>query len=51
MTVPPYAVAYVVTLAVAWSADHFNRYFPLIHSYLLLLTIIAAAVFIRLFSH
>ncbi|KAK5114844.1 hypothetical protein LTR62_002001 [Meristemomyces frigidus] len=24
MTVPPYAVAYVVTLAVAWSADHFN---------------------------
>lgn len=26
MTVPPYAVAYVVTLAVAWSADYFNRY-------------------------
>lgn len=26
MTVPPYAVAYVVTVAVAWSADHFNRY-------------------------
>ncbi|KAF2169422.1 hypothetical protein M409DRAFT_65091 [Zasmidium cellare ATCC 36951] len=25
MTVPPYAVAYVVTLAVSWSADHFNR--------------------------
>ncbi|XHF98974.1 hypothetical protein AWENTII_002499 [Aspergillus wentii] len=24
MTVPPYAVAYVVTLAVAWSADNFN---------------------------
>lgn len=24
MTVPPYAVAYVVTLAVSWSADHFN---------------------------
>ncbi|KAL3441778.1 major facilitator superfamily domain-containing protein [Aspergillus insuetus] len=24
MTVPPYAVAYVVTIAVAWSADHFN---------------------------
>lgn len=24
-TVPPYAVAYVVTLAVSWSADHFNR--------------------------
>jgi len=24
MTVPPYAVAYVVTLAAAWSADHFN---------------------------
>ncbi|KUJ15966.1 MFS transporter-like protein [Mollisia scopiformis] len=24
MTVPPYAVAYVVTLAVAFSADHFN---------------------------
>ncbi|KAL4949432.1 major facilitator superfamily domain-containing protein [Aspergillus filifer] len=24
MTVPPWAVAYVVTLAVAWSADHFN---------------------------
>ena len=24
MTVPPYAVAYVVTLTVAWSADHFN---------------------------
>ncbi|CAG7917041.1 unnamed protein product [Penicillium olsonii] len=24
MTVPPYAVAYVVTVAVAWSADHFN---------------------------
>lgn len=24
MTVPPYAVAYVVTLATAWSADHFN---------------------------
>jgi hypothetical protein len=26
MTVPPYAVAYVVTVAVAWSADHFNRF-------------------------
>lgn len=26
MTVPPYAVAYVVTVAVAWSADHFNAY-------------------------
>jgi len=26
MTVPPYAVAYVVTVAVSWSADHFNRY-------------------------
>lgn len=25
MTVPPYAVAYVVTVAVAWSADYFNR--------------------------
>ncbi|KAJ7607479.1 major facilitator superfamily domain-containing protein, partial [Roridomyces roridus] len=24
MTVPPYAAAYVVTIAVAWSADHFN---------------------------
>lgn len=24
MTVPPYAVAYVVTLAVSWSADRFN---------------------------
>ncbi|KAK9851236.1 uncharacterized protein MYU51_010951 [Penicillium brevicompactum] len=24
MTVPPYAVAYVVTITVAWSADHFN---------------------------
>jgi MFS family permease len=24
MTVPPYAVAYVVTVLVAWSADHFN---------------------------
>ncbi|KAE8420447.1 major facilitator superfamily domain-containing protein [Aspergillus pseudocaelatus] len=24
MTVPPYAVAYVVTVAVSWSADHFN---------------------------
>jgi hypothetical protein len=24
MTVPPYAVAYVVTLAVSWSSDHFN---------------------------
>ncbi|KAJ5389431.1 MFS transporter prlL [Penicillium cataractarum] len=24
MTVPPYAVAYVVTVTVAWSADHFN---------------------------
>ncbi|KAJ5311316.1 hypothetical protein N7476_007176 [Penicillium atrosanguineum] len=24
MTVPPYAVAYVVTVAVAWSADYFN---------------------------
>ncbi|KAJ5273554.1 hypothetical protein N7478_008679 [Penicillium angulare] len=24
MTVPPYAVAYVVTVAAAWSADHFN---------------------------
>ncbi|KAJ5532218.1 hypothetical protein N7494_008770 [Penicillium frequentans] len=24
MTVPPYAVAYVVTVMVAWSADHFN---------------------------
>jgi hypothetical protein len=26
MTVPPYAVAYVVTVAVSWSADHFNRH-------------------------
>lgn len=26
MTVPPYAVAYVVTVAGAWSADHFNRH-------------------------
>jgi MFS family permease len=26
MTVPPWAVAYVVTTAAAWSADHFNRY-------------------------
>jgi MFS family permease len=26
MTVPPYAVAYVVTVIVAWSADHFDRY-------------------------
>ncbi|KAJ7092436.1 putative MFS transporter [Mycena belliarum] len=25
MTVPPYAVSYVVTLAVSWSADHYNR--------------------------
>lgn len=25
MTVPPYAVAYVVTVVVAWSADYFNR--------------------------
>ncbi|KAE8389063.1 major facilitator superfamily domain-containing protein [Aspergillus alliaceus] len=25
MTVPPYAAAYVVTVAVSWSADHFNR--------------------------
>jgi hypothetical protein len=25
MTVPPYAVAYVVTITVAWSADYFNR--------------------------
>ena len=25
MTVPPWAVAYVVTTAVAWSADYFNR--------------------------
>jgi len=24
MTVPPYAVAYVVTLLVSWSGDHFN---------------------------
>lgn len=24
MTIPPYAVAYVVTLAVSFSADHFN---------------------------
>lgn len=24
MTVPPYAVAYVVTVVVAWSSDHFN---------------------------
>ncbi|KKK15221.1 putative MFS transporter [Aspergillus ochraceoroseus] len=24
MTIPPWAVAYVVTIAVAWSADHFN---------------------------
>jgi hypothetical protein len=24
MTVPPYAAAYVVTLLVSWSADHFN---------------------------
>ena len=28
MTVPPYAVAYVFTVAVAWSADYFNRYAP-----------------------
>ncbi|QRD92099.1 major facilitator superfamily domain-containing protein [Aspergillus flavus] len=26
MTVPPWAVAYVVTTAAAWSADHFNWY-------------------------
>lgn len=26
MTVPPWAVAYVVTTVVAWSADYFNRY-------------------------
>lgn len=26
MTVPPYACAYVVTLAVAWSADRYNAY-------------------------
>lgn len=26
MTVPPYAVAYVVTVAASWSADHFNRF-------------------------
>ncbi|KAE8373224.1 major facilitator superfamily domain-containing protein [Aspergillus bertholletiae] len=26
MTVPPWAAAYVVTTAAAWSADHFNRY-------------------------
>ena len=26
MTVPPYAVAYVVTLLVSWSADYFNAY-------------------------
>ncbi|KAF2460510.1 major facilitator superfamily domain-containing protein [Lineolata rhizophorae] len=25
MTVPPYAVAYVVTLFASWSADHFNK--------------------------
>lgn len=30
MTVPPYAVAYVVTVVVAWSADHFNRFVPFI---------------------
>ena len=24
MTIPPYAVAYVVTLTVAWSSDRFN---------------------------
>jgi hypothetical protein len=24
MTVPPYAAAYVVTILVSWSADHFN---------------------------
>ncbi|KAB8296748.1 hypothetical protein EYC80_002165 [Monilinia laxa] len=24
MTVPPYAVAYVVTILISWSADHFN---------------------------
>jgi hypothetical protein len=24
MTVPPYAVAYVITILVSWSADHFN---------------------------
>ena len=29
MTVPPYVVAYVVTLAVSLSADHFNRYVEL----------------------
>lgn len=26
MTVPPYATAYVVTIVVAWSADHFNAF-------------------------
>lgn len=26
MTVPPYAAAYVVTLLVSWSADHFNAW-------------------------
>jgi MFS family permease len=26
MTVPPYAVSYVVTVVVAWSADHHNAY-------------------------
>jgi integral membrane sensor domain MASE1 len=26
MTVPPYAVAYVVMIIVSWSADHFNAY-------------------------
>lgn len=29
MTVPPYAVAYVVTLAVAWSADYTNTLVPI----------------------
>ena len=35
MTVPPWAVAYVVTTAVAWSADYFNRlvyFFLLVYS-------------------
>lgn len=32
MTVPPYAVAYVVTVVVAWSADHFNACISLLPS-------------------
>lgn len=39
MTVPPFAAAYVVTLLVSWSADHFNAYVLLLARKLLILIV------------